>query len=76
MTDALYLSERQLAERWGVGPTTVRRLRARGRLRYFQPTPGRVFYLLADVEQYERDETHEAVTVTLTPSRRRLASNR
>ena len=55
----LFLTERQVAARWGVGASTVRRLRLDGRLPYFTPTEGRVLYRLSDVTAYEIDHTHD-----------------
>lgn len=50
------LSTKDLAERWGVTETHLRRLRQEGGgPPYFRPTERRVRYRLVDIEQWERD---------------------
>jgi hypothetical protein len=70
MTPA-FLSERDLAARWGVDPETVRRLRLAGKLRFFRPTGEKsIRYAIADVERYEHEQTTDQVVVGMKRARK------
>jgi hypothetical protein len=46
------LSEKEFCERVGISPRTAQRLRKRGRLPYYAPTPGRVRYTVEHVTEF------------------------
>lgn len=52
-----YLTATQLAQRWGIHPTTLARWRESGKGPAYFRTPGFVLYPLAEVEQYEKANT-------------------
>jgi hypothetical protein len=52
-----YLTATQLAQRWGVHPTTLARWRQAGKGPVYFRTPGFVLYPMAEVEQYEQANT-------------------
>ena len=52
-----YLTATQLAQRWGIHPTTLTRWRESGKGPAYFRTPGFVLYPLAEVEQYEKANT-------------------
>ena len=57
MSSSDYLTATQLAQRWGVHPTTLQRWRLAGKGPSYFRTPGFVLYPLAEVEQYEKANT-------------------
>jgi transposase-like protein len=57
MNSSDYLTATQLAERWGVHPSTLKRWRDCGKGPPYFRTPGFVLYPLAEVEQYEKANT-------------------
>ena len=49
-----HLSQRELSERWTIAETTLERWRSMGIGPVYVKLPGRVVYLITDVEAYER----------------------
>ncbi len=71
MTAPAFLSERDLAGRWGVGKSTVQRLRAAGKLPYFRPVgTDLIRYRMVDIETFEANGYHDAVVVGIKRFRR------
>lgn len=64
------LTEKELAARWRVSTRHVRQLREEGRLDHMR-FGRRVVYPLAFIEQYEREQTVLAQTVTMRTARTR-----
>lgn len=57
MRSSEYLTATQLAQRWGLHPTTLQRWRNKGQGPMYFRTPGFVLYPLAEVERYEQANT-------------------
>jgi hypothetical protein len=57
MSSSDYLTATQLADRWGIHPSTLKRWRDCGKGPAYFRTPGFVLYPLAEVEQYEQANT-------------------
>jgi len=57
-TEKAFLTEQQLAHRWGVNPLTLRGWRHRGRGPAFVKFGRCVRYALSDIERFEHSNLH------------------
>lgn len=65
-----YLTQKEVADRFRVSPSTIINWRERGLLAYFQaPESSRVLYPLESVEELERQFTHKKGGITKKPAK-------
>ena len=60
--DRRVLNENELAQRWGLSPTTLQRGRSEGRGPRYLPLSKRVSYPLESVIEFERGALHDSTS--------------